>query len=369
VLSTSNFGPLGGAVGTAILPPTLIRGIQTDLDTPHVHFWNVSLESEISTNTYAALRYVGAAGRDLFTLSNVNRPGSAAAFLGSPDPTARLNPLFGPIFFLTNDGKSNYNAFIAEVTNGTWRTIGLQFTARYRFSKALDNVSSIFGNNIGTFGNSFTPNLLSPFDPEFDYGPADWDATHRFVGSFSWEVPFEWFTNRCCGGSNWGKQLFGGWQVAGIGVIQSGLPFTVFNCTGAATAETPCPRAGLISSVIPDPSAGDAIASTTVPNFFNFLGSGNFTIPTAGAVLPPFPSNTPGRNIFRGPNFWNFDFGVYKRFRITEDVSVQIRSEFYNIFNNANMFVPNGVDIGANPFVPAFKNGARFIQFGAKFLF
>lgn len=373
-LSTSNFGPLGGAAGAAILPPTLIRGIQSDLDTPHVHFWNVSLESELAANTYAALRYVGAAGRELFTLSNINRPGSAAAFLGSPDPTARLNPLFGPIFFLTTDGKSNYNAFIAEVTNGTWRTLGLQFTARYRFSKALDNVSSIFGNNIGTFGNSFTTNLLSPFDPENDYGPADWDANHRFVGSFSWEVPFDWFSNRCCGGSNgWGRHVFGGWQVAGIGVVQSGLPFTVFNCTGAATAETPCPRAGIAPGVvisdIAKPGAGNAIPSTTIPNFFNFLGSGNFTIPTAGAVLPPFPANTPGRNLFRGPNFWNFDFGVYKRFRITEDVSVQIRSEFYNIFNNANMFAPNGVDIGANPFVPAFKNGARFIQFGAKFLF
>jgi hypothetical protein len=376
ILSTSNFGPLGGAAGTAILPPTLIRGIESDLDTPYVHFWNVSLEREISTNTYAALRYVGAAGRSLFTFSNINRPGSATLLDVTPDPTslARLNPAFGPIYFLTSDGKSNYNAFIAEVTNGTWRTIGLQFTARYRFSKALDNVSTIFGNNIGTFGNAFTTNMLSPLDPDNDYGRADWDATHRVVGSFSWEVPFDWFTNRCCGGSDgWKKHVFGGWQVAGIFAAQSGLPFTVFNCTGAATAETPCPRAGLAPGVdlsdITSPGADNAVASTTVPNFFNFLGSGNFVTPTPSNVLPPFTNNTPGRNVFRGPNYWNFDFGVYKRFKITEDVSVQIRSEFYNLFNNSNMFVQPSVDIGANPFVPSFKNGARFIQFGAKFLF
>ncbi|MGH9935746.1 MAG: hypothetical protein ACREAM_05835, partial [Blastocatellia bacterium] len=216
------------------------------------------------------------------------------------------------------------------------------------------------------------------FDPEFDYGPADWAANHRFIGSFTWEVPFDWFVTRCCGGgtkSGWGKQAFGGWELAGLFAAQSGLPFTAFNCADTATAETPCPRAGLapgvdLSSIVRGNSGG-AVPSTTIPNFFNYLGSGNFTPATGvtSTVLPPFPNNTPGRNSFRGPNFWNFDFGVYKRFSITENTSVQFRSEFYNIFNHSNLFTPNSVDIGANPFIPAFKNGARFIQFGAKFLF
>jgi hypothetical protein len=377
-VSPSNFGPFGGAAGVAPFAFTpLVRGIETNISTPRVHFWNVTLEKEISLNTVAALHYAGAAGRDLFTLSNVNRPGSAAAFLGSTDPTARLNPNFGPIFFLTSDGRSNYNAFIAEVTNSTWRTAGLSFTARYRFSKSLDNVSTIFGNNVGTFGNSFTPNLLSPFDPNFDYGRSDWDATHRFVGSFTWELPFDWFTQRCCNGattqSGWQKLVFGGWALSGIVVAQSGLPFTPFNCTGALTAETPCPRAALAPGVVLDdvdrPSGGDAVASTTVPNFSNFLGTGIFAPTTATTALPPFPANTPGRNVFQGPNFWNFDFGVYKRFGITEDISVQLRSEFYNIFNHTNLFTPTAVDVGANPFVPAFRNGQRFIQFGARILF
>ncbi|MGH9768303.1 MAG: TonB-dependent receptor domain-containing protein, partial [Blastocatellia bacterium] len=389
-LSTTKFGPLLG--GTTTFTP-LVRGIETNLRTPYVHFWNVSLEREIATNTVAALQYVGSAGRNLFTFSNINRPGSAAAFLDpTADPVARLNPVFGPIFFLTDDGRSNYNAFIAEVTSSTWRNIGLQFTARYRFSKALDNISTIFGNNVGFFGTSLTPNLLSPFDPDFDYGPSDWDATHRFIGSFNWEFPFG--ARGCCGGgSDWRDWLFGGWGVGGIFAFQSGLPFNVFNCADAFSAETPCARAGLASGVVISdinrPSAGDAVASTTIPNFFNFLGGGAF-VPATGFApatalvpgapintsLPPFPINTPGRNFFRGPNFWNFDFGVYKRFRLTEDVSVQIRSEFYNIFNHTNLFVPNSVDIGAtpvdasgNPFVPAFRNGARFIQFGAKFIF
>src|SRR5262249_40061769 len=147
-----------------------------------------------------------------------------------------------------------------------------------------------------------TTNSLNPFDPNFDYGPSDFDVRHRFIGSVNWEVPFDWFLNRCCGGSNtWAKHLLGGWQVAGIFNVQSGLPFTVFNCTGALTAETPCPRAGLATGVDLDSirtGNGDSFPSATVPNQFNFIPGTVFSGPAVSTVVPPFPTNTPGRNFF-----------------------------------------------------------------------
>ena len=205
-LTPSNFGPL---VPGTTLPGFLARGINRDLDAPRISFWTLALDREIARNTVASLQYAGAHGHDLFTLANVNRPGSALAFLGVGGPTDRLNPALGPVFFLNSNGRSNYNALIADLTNSTWRTIGLQFTARYRFAKALDNVSSFFGNNFGLFGGSFTPNLLSPFDPENDYGPSDFDVRHRFIGSVIWEVPYQ--DGGCCGGNGgWRRWLLGG---------------------------------------------------------------------------------------------------------------------------------------------------------------
>ncbi|HZF39778.1 MAG TPA: TonB-dependent receptor, partial [Blastocatellia bacterium] len=120
-LTTSNFGPLGGT-GTAVLPNLLARGIVRNLVAPKIHFWTVALDREIFRNTVASLQYAGAAGRDLSTLANINRPGSALAFLGVGGPTDRLNPALGPVFFLNSNGRSNYNAFIADLTNSTWRT-------------------------------------------------------------------------------------------------------------------------------------------------------------------------------------------------------------------------------------------------------
>ncbi|HEV2664317.1 MAG TPA: hypothetical protein VG324_05375, partial [Blastocatellia bacterium] len=278
--------------------------------------------------------------------------------------------------------------FIADLTNSTWRTLGLQFTARYRWSKALDNVSSFFGNNFGVFGGSFTPNLLSPFDPEFDYGPADFDVRHRFISSLIWEVPYN--DGGCCGGNGgWRRWALAGWAVTGIFNFQTGFPFTAFDCsgttttsTGVTTVETPCPRAliapGADLGAIRD-GQGTSFPDPTIPNRFNFLPiTGNFVPFSTAATtfgtgfttgFPPFPPNTLGRNFFRGPNFWNVDFGVYKRFAFSEETNIQIRGEFYNVFNHANLFTPGAVDIGSTNFIPAFKRGRRVIQLGARFTF
>ncbi|HEY8459302.1 MAG TPA: hypothetical protein VIM99_02925, partial [Blastocatellia bacterium] len=377
--AVSNFGPLGGT--GVITPNFLARAIERGLDAPKIHFWTLALDREIFRNTVASVQYAGAAGRDLFRLTNINRPGSALAFTGVGGPTARLFPALGPIFFLRDDGRSNYHAFIADISNSTWRTIGLNFTARYRLAKSLDNVTSFFGNNFGVFGGVFTPSLLSPFDPDFDYGPSDFDVRHRFIGSFIWELPWHWFDGGCCGGDGgWKRWVLGGWEFAGILQFMSGFPFTAFDCTGVLTPETPCPRAlnapGIdfgdlrngFDSRFPDP---------TIPNRFNFLPvGGNFNVggnltpgATTTSAFPPFAPNTIGRNFFRGPGFWDVDFGVYKRFRFTEETSLQIRGEFYNIFNHSNLFVPGAIDISSTNFIPAFRRGRRIIQIGGRFTF
>ena len=365
-LSTSNFGLLNGAPGTAIPPGLFLSAAESTLETPRHHFWNVSLERELTANTIAALQYAGGHGEELYTLSNINRPGSAAAFLGDPNPLARLNPQFGPINFLATNGRSNYNAMIAEVSNSSWRRIGLQFTARYRFAKALDNISSFFGSP-----TSLGANLLDPFNADNDYGVSDFDIRHRFIGSFNWEVPFDKIGDRFFGGagSAIARQVFGGWQLTGIFNVQSGAPFSVFNCAGAATAEAPCPRLALSGTVDRD-GTGDPRDDATLPNRFVYIDPGSQVTSVApGNVFAPFAAGTTSRNFFRGPRTWNVDMGLHKRFRFTENSGLQIRGEFFNLFNHANLFVPSNVDVSSTGYVPAFRSGRRIIQLAAKFTF
>jgi hypothetical protein len=209
-------------------------------------------------------------------------------------------------------------------------------------------------------------------DPGFDYGPSDFDQRHRFVASFSWEVPFEKIGDRYFGGtgSRIARQALGGWQLAGMVNVQSGTPFTVFNCAGAVTAETPCPRVGITGDVS-NSGLNDSRPDPTIPNRYVYLDPANFVAAgvTPGTALSPFPPNMIGRNFFYGPNAWNVDLGVSKRFRFSEDTSLQFRGEFFNVFNQANLVVPSGVDIGTSGYVPAFRQGRRTVQLAVRLHF
>jgi hypothetical protein len=83
------------------------------------------------------------------------------------------------------------------------------------------------------------------------------------------------------------------------------------------------------------------------------------------------------RNAFRAPGFRNLDIGFYKTFRLTERYSLQLRSEFYNVFNHANMYVSYpDADISASSYVPTMKGlrpdgtvERRNVRLAAKFIF
>ncbi len=48
-----------------------------------------------------------------------------------------------------------------------------------------------------------------------------------------------------------------------------------------------------------------------------------------------------GRNVLRGPRYFNTDLALIKNTRVTEAVSVQFRAEAFNVFNNVNFNGPN----------------------------
>jgi hypothetical protein len=373
-ITTSNVGPFAGSSGTLTLPQTSLRHVREDINTAYAHFWSVSLERQILPGTVASLQYSGSAGRNLYTLENINRPGSGAIFLGDAKPTSRLNNQYSAINTRGKNGFSNYNGLIAEIVTSRFRTIGLSFSARYTFSKVLDNLSSTFSES----SNNFNLGLLDPFNPKLDYGPADFDLRHRFTTGFNWEVPFDRIGDRFFGGtgSAISRQIFGGWELTGIFTARSGSPFTVFDCSNATTSESPCPRVFQTGN-LPTDARNNPSPDATTPNRFNFLdltglvAPGAYTNPTTGnSDFGPFPNTMIGRNRFRGPGLWNLDAGLYKRFKFTETMSLQLRAELYNVFNHANLFViGDEADVSSGVIIPARRLGRRNLQLAAKFIF
>ena len=86
-------------------------------------------------------------------------------------------------------------------------------------------------------------------------------------------------------------------------------------------------------------------------------------------VNAPGTFGNSGRNILRGPRFFNTDFSVLKDTRITERTTFQFRAEFFNLFNNVNFNNPNTTRTSGNFGRITSAKDPRILQFGAKILF
>jgi hypothetical protein len=136
--------------------------------------------------------------------------------------------------------------------------------------------------------------------------------------------------------------------------------------------------------------SGNPAPIAGAPNLFNYIDLSNvvpgaFANPITGtSEVGPYPTNSPRRNAFRGPGFWNFDAGLYKTFKLNEKYRIQFRGEFFNLFNHSNLFASinqndvssfsfiggvRGVNTQLNPSVLAAREERRNVQLAVKFIF
>ncbi|HSB10324.1 MAG TPA: TonB-dependent receptor [Blastocatellia bacterium] len=376
-ITPNNLGPLAGSGISKSFPAVSLRAVDPNIVNAYAHFWSFAVERQLSPTTVASLEYSGSAGRKLYSISNINRAGTGFAYGGIPRLASRLNNNGATsINFRGSDGRSNYDALIASIESSRLRNWGLRFTGRYTYSRAKDNLSSTFSES----NNNANLGYTDPFNPDLDYGFADFDNRHRIVASWTWEVPTPKLTNRVA------QHLLGGWELTGIFQARSGSPFTIFDCVNG---QQMCSRVLLDGPVSFKGSINhDSVGVSDTPNRYKYidlfgLHPGAFVDQFGfGSDFPPFPSNMSKRNAFRGPGFWNMDGAAFKNFHLTENVKLQLRLEAYNVFNHANLFISGGeaeiqtgapVDASGNflggGFVPANFFGRRNIQLAGKIIF
>ncbi|HLK05719.1 MAG TPA: hypothetical protein VKT53_14875, partial [Candidatus Acidoferrum sp.] len=208
----------------------------------------------------------------------------------------------------------------------------------------------------------------NPFDLGKEKGRSMFDARHRFVTSYQWNLPF--FQNA----EGWQRILLGGWQVNGITTFMSGTPFTVYDSAGVS-AQGGAPEISGFPSDRPN-VVGD-FTKGTCPNQNGqafIAGTPNCWISPGGFQrLDPIAQagqfGNAGRNIAQGPGLQQWDFSALKNFKVTESKTIQFRGELFNIFNHANLGLPEN-DINSPNFgqIQTSQPG-RLVQFALKFLF
>lgn len=318
---------LAGAAGLAP------QSINHDFDNAYLQSWNLNVQRELTQSLAVMAGYFGSKGTHLIIRRNLNQPVNGVRPYRNLSPSSPILPgsALGNITQVESAGNSSYNAMWLTATQRLRRNF--QFNASYTWSKSLDYNSFSTGGIVGQ----------NSYDLRGDRGLSDFDVRHRFVVSALYDLPFQ------------GNQLVEGWQVSVIVQSQSGNPVNIVASDSTVN--------GVSGTLRPDVN-GPITSIGSVDRWFD---------PSAFTAVPRFGSL--GRNVVIGPAFNNTDFSITKNTRLGDNLRLQFRAEFFDLFNHANFGQPGNI-VGTPAFgritntrFPTGETGSsRQIQFAIKLI-
>jgi hypothetical protein len=355
-LTTANAFPAGLASPANFNPVNAnVAYIPRDTRWPYVQTWFASVQRQLPRNWVVELGYTGSHSLRVPILSDYNSalPNLPGQSLGTQ--ARRPIQTFGALTWVDPAGQSAYNGLSARVERRF--AAGLYFLNSFTWSKALGNTEQALENNV---------TVQNIRDLRNERGPTSYDVTFLNVTSLVYRLPFG--KGRTFGKS-WNGVLdaiAGGWELNTINTANSGLPVTVSYTPSSALDATGrlAEWRGVATqrpNLVGDPTRPSGASMIDV-----YWNKAAFAMPTADA-----PFGNVGRNSFRGPNFWQWDLGANKSFRIParEGMTLQFRSEFFNILNHTNFGAPTA-DITSAAFgTIRAAYPARQIQFALKLMF
>jgi hypothetical protein len=335
----------------------------------YVESYFLSVQRQFAKNTLLDIAYVGNHGVKLQGFLNANQKNPSAGFARPyanwpSDITTALNEFY-----------SHYDAL--QVRYEQRFVGGLTLLNSFTWEHALDNASASLEGN--------TPSLQDANNPSADYGQSDYNLPIANITSLVYELPFGRGRKMMSNANPAVDALLGGWQVSLINTIQSGTPFNLTYSPNSAQAVSPQISATYRGANEYRPNRvpgqpvtqgrGNRAANTGYVNYINYAA---FVLPAngkdaSGNTLSPFGNAS--RNPGRTPAFYQSDLALNKKFSTPlESLKVEFRTEFYNLFNHTNLYLPStiGGTQGAAPTTGGQITSTfepRIIQFGLKIIY
>jgi hypothetical protein len=232
------------------------------------------------------------------------------------------------------NGVSAYNALQSHVEKRM--SHGIQVASSYTYSHTLDEQSAL--------GLIFNGN--NPLNLRSGYATADFDRTHVFNFNYVYQLP-----NFLRESSLQGK-LADGWLIEGVGVLQSGQPYSVVDFSGAVGSIYYSVNDNITNPIAPLAPGCTAKNARTGFNGLNgpALKSSCFTVPLLnpgdlGGAIPEsdaFETNfiSGQRNLFRQTWQKRTDLSVVKVTKLTEGVTLKLNLDLFNLTNTTSLDVP-----------------------------
>ena len=375
---------------TGLTDPATARSVTSafipDQEVPYSITYTLSVQRQFLRDWSLEMRYLGTRGVHLLTQNRINiqnrvtpATGGLPNFTSAPtqaqidampqtlsqlEARSVLVPRFaaggftntaGVIGFLSN-GNSSYHGFSTQLIRRF--AGGLQASAAYTWSHLIDDTTA------EVFSTVLSPRRVEDFQNlRADKADSALDRRHRFVFSGIYELPFFKQANRLT------SALLGGFNLAGTLSFESGQRATVLsgadsNLNGdtapdrtilnpngvRGTASTVTPLLKTCTSFDVDGSCLQTDSQRTVGYLVN---NPNAQYIQAGRGVV----TTTGRNTLSLPGIENFDFSVFKNFKLTEGWKLQFRADFFNAFNHGQ-YIPGS----PNAVIPIATTGVTDIN-------
>ena len=335
--------PANGIISPA--PPTADATV-TKKDIPHsyVESWNIAVQRSLPAKFVLEVAFVGnhIVNDQIGWNFNAAKPGTGRAgqpFFAAYGRSSNVNINIGVHQY--------YDALQAKFDRRF--SNGLMLTTAYTYSKSL---------NFAT---------RQQFDLSRDKGRTDYDLTHVFTQSYVYDLPFGPGKRFATSGPL--RWVLGDWQVNALLLLQTGRPLNITYPNTSLNAPGNNNQPNLVGS--------------GKPEVFGNVGPGQLWFDTSRFAAPPTINGVGtfgnlGRNLLTGPGVVNVDMSIFRRFKVTERLNLEIRAESFNLSNTPHFANP-GLTFGSPNFGQvtasedfigsATDTDNRKVQFGLRLFF
>ncbi|HEV2276107.1 MAG TPA: TonB-dependent receptor [Acidobacteriaceae bacterium] len=306
---------------------------------PYLETWNFAYQRDLPWHWVMDLAYVGNHG--VHTPIQYNQNAATSYGLGAkgqPEFQAFGRTASTTEYFVGYS--SSYHALQIKLDRKF--SNGFSMTNSYTYSKAMGFASE----------NADYPNgLLDYVNQNRNYAPTDFNQTHIFNESYSWQLPFG--PGQRFVGTGIASKIFGGFQLTGMWELTSGFPLN-FSCT-CTGFNTPGNQAF--------PNMTGHVQKLYGIQTKPWFSTANFSVPAAGT------QGNVGNYISSGPGFFNLDASLFRRVQLSERFGLELRTEWLHATNTPQFSNPN-TTLGSSSFgLVSGATGGRIVDLAGKITF
>ena len=307
----------------------------------YVQIWNLNIQREITPSLLLNLGYNGSKGTDLDMERAPNR---------LPDGSLRIADV-QPFILETSQGDSILHAATVQLRKRMRHGMAAQGT--YVFSKSIDNASSIGGGAVVVAQNDL--------DLAAERGLSSFDQRHKFLGNFTYELPFgtgkKWLNNN----GGWLETVFGDWLWSGNVTLGSGFPFTP-RILGSSLDISQGLNGTLRANIVGDPYSGTCPNGSPVGTIECWFNTSAFVKPISGF-------GDARRNSIIGPGQFTFGMSVSKTLLAKDTRALELRISANNVFNHPE-YTSIGTVLGTPTYGQVVAAGSmRTVNLSARYRF